>query len=127
MFDSLKQLIISQKINSIKEEMQRAGASLETLLRDPDILKLLDKDIAWELISGVEASLLVLEQTVRRSLNRSDEVDMKISKALRDAQAAAVTLRQTIDEIKPFVETLYGVPSYNIKWHIEPPSSIKEQ
>lgn len=127
MFDSLKQLIISHKLNSVKEELQRAGTSLETLLRDPDILELLDKDMAWELVNGVDTSLHVLEQTVRRSLQRSDEVDIKVTKALRDAQMAVVSLRQTIDDFKPFVEKFYGMPPAGAQWRIEPPTATTDE
>lgn len=123
MWASIRKAVLTHKLNEIKGELQRAGESVQALLMEPDILKRLDSDTAWRLIHGLEASFRIVEDTVRGILGAGTAPDAGVARALRDVQAAAATLRETLDGLMPYVEGLYGPPRSETRWQVIPPEA----
>lgn len=120
--DTLRKAMMTHKVNEVKQELQRAGNSLQELLMQPDILDRLNVHTAWTLVHGVDASLNVLEQTIRSALRSDEPVDSDVTRTLRDVQAAMTTLRTTLGSIVPFVESKFDMPPKGTQWNIDPPT-----
>lgn len=123
MFDMIRKAVMTQKINEVKDELQRAGSSLQELLMDPDILDKLDDQTAWSLIHGMEASITVLEKTLRTTLGENNEMHGDVRKTLRDVQAAVVRLKESLGSVTPMVQMVYGAPPKDSEWKLVPPGA----
>lgn len=123
MFDMIRKAILTQKINEVKGELQRAGASLQELLLRPDLLDKLDAQTVWSLVHGLEASLQVLEQTLRNALNGPAPADPEVRRTLRELQNAVAALREALGSVTPYVEALYDAPPKATRWELVPPGT----
>lgn len=120
MLNTLRKAVVAHKMNEIKQEFQRAGESIQQLLLT-DALDRLGGETAWPLIHGLEASLTVMEGTLRGLLRTPETLDPAVTRSLRDLQAAVVTLRSTLSGMTPLIEAQFGLPPKGTVWTVEPP------
>lgn len=120
--EGIRDAIIAQRVNALKADLQRAGASLQAVFTQPAVLQQMDPKAAWTLIHGLQASLEVAERTLRTVRGSGGLPAGPAQQAVADLQVATAHLREVLAEaVVPFAERQFDFPPPGTRWEITPP------
>lgn len=122
MLDALRDAVIARRIQDLRADLSQAGASLQALSNDLGSLETVDPKAAWELIHGLQASLIVAERSLR-SVRRSDGLPQgTLRKSVNDLLNAVAHMRQLLErDLIPYAEKAYGFPPPGTRWQLTEP------
>lgn len=126
MFDIIRDAVIHRRLEMIRQDLLTAGQSLEHLIRRPEAIETMDGKSVWTLLHGLEAALYVAAATLRAVRRETQGASAPaVQRALRDMEAAVVSVRQVMDEaILPYAAKHFPPPPVETRWDIKPPEHL---